>query len=246
MKKLFATGFVMLIAVWIWSSVSVGENEGSVQEAANPAVPFHGAQGKVLETFDSGGYTYILADTGSEKIWAASRTFTVKVGDTVSIGPGTTMHNFHSNTLDRTFDLIYFVPSIVVNGKSCVSEQVPAANPHTTVHSAEIKMDFSGIKKAANGNTVEEINVNREKLAGQTVAVRGKVVKFNPMIMGKNWLHIADGTGKEGSDDLTVTTKDTVKVGDTVLVRGKVVVDQDFGFGYQYAVLLEDASVTVE
>ena len=64
--------------------------------------------------------------------------------------------------------------------------------------------------------------------------------------MGKNWLHIQDGTGAEGTNDLTVTTSGTAKVGDTVLVSGVLVTDKDFGYGYKYAVLIEDAQVTVE
>lgn len=64
--------------------------------------------------------------------------------------------------------------------------------------------------------------------------------------MGKNWLHLQDGSGVEGTNDLTVTTTTTVKVGDVVLVNGVVSVDRDFGYGYSYDVIIEDAEVTVE
>ena len=87
---------------------------------------------------------------------------------------------------------------------------------------------------------------SRTELSGKTVSVRGKVVKFSPKIMGKNWVHLKDGTGESGSDDLTITTAASVKVGDTVLVRGVVATDKDFGFGYRYELLVEDASITVE
>ena len=78
------------------------------------------------------------------------------------------------------------------------------------------------------------------------VILRGKVVKFNPEIMGKNWLHVQDGTGEKGMNDLTITSAARAKVGDTVLVKGKLVLDRDFGFGYKYALIIEDAEVTVE
>jgi hypothetical protein len=78
------------------------------------------------------------------------------------------------------------------------------------------------------------------------VVVRAKVVKYNPQIMGKNWLHLEDGTGKAGSNDLTVTTNGEAKVGDTVLVTGVVTTNKDFGAGYKYDVILEDANVKVE
>jgi hypothetical protein len=64
--------------------------------------------------------------------------------------------------------------------------------------------------------------------------------------MGKNWIHLRDGTGSEGSNDLTVTTDGSAKIGDTVLVRGALVADKDFGHGYKYPVLIEDAQITVE
>ncbi len=91
-----------------------------------------------------------------------------------------------------------------------------------------------------------EIFGNRSNLAGKHVLVRGKVVKFLPQIMGKNWLHLQDGSGSKGTNDLTVTTGAIAKVGDVVLVNGVVSVDRDFGFGYSYEVILEDAKVTVE
>ena len=96
------------------------------------------------------------------------------------------------------------------------------------------------------GRTIAELHAQRASLAGKPVAVRGKVVKFNGGIMGKNWLHLRDGSGTaEGKDnDLTVTTQDAVSKGDVVLVKGTVAVDRDFGSGYTYSLLVEEAKVT--
>ena len=109
-------------------------------------------------------------------------------------------------------------------------------------------MDLTGIKKADGGQTVQEIFATHAKLAGKTVTVRGKVVKYNAMILGKNWLHIQDGTGTADNrdNDLTVTTSTPAKLGDTVLVTGSVTLNKDFGANYKYAVILDDAKVTVE
>jgi hypothetical protein len=98
----------------------------------------------------------------------------------------------------------------------------------------------------ADGYTVAEIMAKRTELAGKTVSVRGKVVKFSPSIMGKNWVHLRDGTGKQadGSNDLLVTTQEMTKVGDVVLAKGVVQVDTDFGMGYAYKVLVEDAKLS--
>ena len=76
--------------------------------------------------------------------------------------------------------------------------------------------------------------------------MRGKVVKFSANIMGKNWVHLQDGTGESGINDLTVTTSAVVNKGDTVLVSGVLVIDKDFGYGYSYDVIIEDAEVSVE
>ncbi len=112
--------------------------------------------------------------------------------------------------------------------------------------SAEI--DLAGIAKAEGGKTVAEVYAEKDALAGTKVTVRGKVVKANTGIMGKDWLHVRDGSGADGTNDLTLTTNSSPlpKVGDTVLVTGTVVLNKDFGMGYQYPVMLEDAEVKAE
>jgi hypothetical protein len=108
------------------------------------------------------------------------------------------------------------------------------------------EMDFSGLEKPEGGYTVADIFSQQDDLASKNVTIRGKVVKFSPMIMGKNWIHLQDGTNHEGSNDLTVTTMATVQKGDTVVVSGVLEKDKDFGAGYLYKVIIENAEVTVE
>ena len=124
---------------------------------------------------------------------------------------------------------------------------MPAGETHPTPTSPAADVDLTGIAKADGGKTVAEVFAEKDALAGQPVTFRGKVVKTNPDIMGKNWLHVRDGSGEEGSNDLTITTAGaTPNVGDTVLVTGTVTLNKDFGMGYAYDVLIEDAQVTVE
>ena len=113
---------------------------------------------------------------------------------------------------------------------------------------AAAEVDLTGIAKAEGGKTVAEVFAEKDALAGKPVTFRGKVVKTNPDIMGKNWLHVRDGSGAEGTNDLTITTAPGTmpNVGDTVLVTGNVSLNKDFGMGYAYDVLVEDAQVTVE
>ena len=120
------------------------------------------------------------------------------------------------------------------------------AHPMPSTAPSEVKL--TGIAKADGGKTVEEIFNEKDALANQRVTLRGKVVKVNPNIMGTNWLHVRDGSGAEGSNDLTVTTNSAAlpDVGETVLVVGTVTLDKDFGMGYQYPVMIDGAEVTVE
>lgn len=216
-----------------------------------PAVPqsVPGKSGKVLETMDTAGYTYVHVDTGKEKFWAAAPQFAAKVGDDVVVPEGMPMPDYHSKTLDRTFAMVYFVPSILVAGAENLAGDMPAAHPpmhggKTVVKTTDV--DLSGITPAEGGQTVADLFAGKADLAGKPVKVRGKVVKFSPAIMGKNWIHLQDGSGAAGTNDLTVTTSAIVKKGDTVTISGILVIDKDFGYGYAYDVIIEDADVTVE
>ncbi|MGD9387206.1 MAG: hypothetical protein PVI87_03170 [Gammaproteobacteria bacterium] len=107
-------------------------------------------------------------------------------------------------------------------------------------------VDLSGIEKAEDGITIAELHAAKNELAGQSVTIRGKVVKVNPEIMGRNWLHVRDGTGADGANHLTITTNQLPNVGDTVLLTGMVEVDKDFGMGYEYDVIIEQPELTIE
>ena len=90
---------------------------------------------------------------------------------------------------------------------------------------------------------VEEVFAKKDVLNGRKITVKGEVVKFNSGIMGKNWVHIKDGSGNPGTNDLTATTQDTVKIGDKVIVTGTLAVGKDFGAGYMYDAIIEDATI---
>jgi len=218
--------------------------------------------GTVSETMDASGYTYVLVDNGTEKIWAAAPQFAVKKGEKVTVPEGMPMQNYESKTLNRKFDVVYFVGAIgkgdqrpTMAPAAPAMASAPASEQSQMPEGAHPKLDpvqaakdanvsFSGIKKA--DKTVGEIFAGQGALGGKEVAVRGKVVKFSPQIMGKNWVHVQDGTGQAGANDLTVTTADSANVGDTVLITGKITLKKDFGMGYKYDVIIEDGKVKVE
>lgn len=91
---------------------------------------------------------------------------------------------------------------------------------------------------------VADVFAKKDTIGKEAVKLEGKVVKFNPNIMGSNWLHVQDGSGAEGTNDIVVTTKSTVAVGDQVEVIGLVSRARDFGAGYKFDVIIENARVT--
>lgn len=246
-----------LIALLAILTLTVGCNEEAPKAVEQPAPQkptvvqpaANGFTGTALEIMKADRYTYVQVDTGIEKIWAATPEFLGKVGDTVLVPKGLAMQNFHSKTLERDFEVVYFVGAITVAGNDQGPSQMARTSfmhPPKSGKSSKSQTEVGGIKRAKDGKNVAEIFAGSKDLAGEQVTVRGKVVKFLPQIMGKNWLHLQDGSGSEGTNDLTVTTGTTVKVGDLVLVSGVVSVDRDFGYGYSYDVIIEDARVTVE
>lgn len=126
--------------------------------------------------------------------------------------------------------------------------KMPEGHPNVMKLAGESarQMDFSSIVKADGGNTIAELFEGKAELEGKIVKVRGKVVRSNLGIMGRNWLHVRDGTGTPGKDDLTVTTSDHAAVGDVVLVEGILALNRDFGYGHKYDVIIENAKVIVE
>jgi predicted small lipoprotein YifL len=122
-----------------------------------------------------------------------------------------------------------------------------AVEPHPLPGVAHVAVDLSGIARAANGQTIAELYADGAKWSGRPVTVRARVVKVNVNIMDRSWVHLRDGTGKDGGNDLTVTTKGPAPaVGSTVLASGVLTTNKDFGAGYRYEVLIEDAKLVVE
>lgn len=265
MKKSLLPLFLVILLM-VFGLTACGEKAGDNQtdmpaQTSEQAMPAQSTnpnawQGKVIETMDAGGYTYVHIDTGTEKVWAAGPITPVEVGQEVMVGKGMPMTNFQSKALDRTFDVIYFVTAIESTDHTHSGE---VAKPEGGAmggamggmgggsdHNKVDKADVQGVAKVAGGYTVEEIFTQGAQLGGQTVKVRGQVVKFTPNIMGTNWAHIQDGTGSGSTGDLTVTSSDVVSVGDIVVAEGSLTLNKDFGAGYKYAAIIESAKLTKE
>ncbi len=194
--------------------------------------------GKVTDIIDVTGYTYAEVDTGKGKVWAAGPPTPLKKGDMIAFSSQMPMQNFHSKSLGRDFPIIYFINRYVTN-----KETSTTASPHDQIKPQQIIEPIKGIGKVEGGYTIAEIYTDKKNLNGKTIRVRGQVTKFSARIMGKNWLHIRDSSTL---DDLTITTDGTIAVGDVVIAEGKLELEKDYGYGYLYPVILEDATVTKE
>lgn len=121
--------------------------------------------------------------------------------------------------------------------------EAPAATGAAHMEVAKTGKEDLTIEKAEGGITIAELFENKKDLSGKTVKVKGKVTKVNPEIMGKNWIHLQDGTIYEGEFDLTVTSDVIPEAGSIVTIEGKVALDKDFGYGYTYPIMLEEAKI---
>lgn len=203
--------------------------------------------GEVAETFNSGGYTYVRLKTPGGELWAAGPEGPMQVGQKVELLGAMAMQNFHAASLNRDFAEIWFAASFAAPGEAPAGDmQAEIKKAHGGVAVGKADADFSGLTTPSGGLKVAEVNTRRTELAGKTVKVRGKVVKSLTGIMGRNWLHVQDGSGDGETADLTVTSGVSAKVGDTVLIEGVLSVDKDFGSGYFYKAIVEDATVRVE
>lgn len=226
----------LLLAICLMIAASlVGAGEKSAPVSSDPTA----LKGTVLEVKEVESYTYLRLKTASGEVWAAVTKAAVKTGDEVTLGKVTVMTNFESKSLKKTFPTIYF-GSLAGGGSA-----MPAGHPapaEAAAAPADVRVDKA---TGANARTVAEIVGQGAKLKDKPVVVRGKVVKYNPGIMGKNWLHLRDGTGSEaaGNNDILVTTLHEAKLGDVVTVKGIVHANKDFGGGYAYKVLVEDATL---
>jgi len=217
--------------------------------ASKPAEPL---SGKVLQTMNSGGYSYVnLQKTNGDKLWVAIPETTVKTGDKLTFKGGMEMRNFESKSLKRTFESIVFSDGIL-NASAATAKAAdpgksqptaaPGASRTTTARESKITVTKA---TGPDATTIEGAYDKSSTLDKKKVVIRGKVVKVSSGIMGKNWIHIQDGTGSQakGNYDLTCTTAGSLPaVGDVITVSGTLAKDRDFGAGYRYSVIVENAT----
>jgi hypothetical protein len=199
-------------------------------------------------------YSYIrVLENGKEK-WLAAPISNVEKGGTYYYGDAMEMQNFESKELSKTFETIYFIEKISATEEGIKSPLTASPNRSSTVNGQQFNstetpkpvIEKKDVDVPASGNTISmaELFKNRDQYNNKVVRLRGQVTKYNPGIMNINWLHIQDGSEFNGEFDLTVTTTAAVQIGDVVTVEGKVTLNKDFGAGYFYGIIVENATVS--
>ena len=239
--------FVMLILVVVFSSCV--RNKNGVMNQSQPVAD--GKSFEVVEVIQGNSYTYIRAKEDMSEKWIAVSKQEVQPGTVYYYAGDLPMQNFHSKEIDRTFDEIYFVSTIsttpivksvgAMGGMGSMGGS-DVGQSHTGKSNAEQNSSIS-LEKSTGEITVAQVFANRNDYSEKEIEIRGVVVKVNKEVMGKNWIHIQDGTSENGNFDLTVTTADLAEVNDEITVKGKVVLSKDFGYGYSYDVIMEDAVI---
>jgi hypothetical protein len=232
----FAATLLLAVSINVWAAAP----------AAPTAPAAAGLKGQVVEVIDVDAYTYLRLKTADGETWAAVNKAPVKVGQAVTIENPAVMTNFESKTLKRTFPKIVF-GSLAGSGSAATGTGgMGATMGHGASVDAKAVSDVKVAKATGpNAKTVAEVVAQSAALKDKPVVVHGKVVKYTPDIMQKNWIHLRDGTGtdKNQNNDILVTTKGKAKVGDVVTVQGTVRTDRDIGAGYVYKVMIEDATL---
>lgn len=199
----------------------------------------------VTEHMNAAGYTYIKADDNGKQYWIAVTEMPVEKGDVFYFSKAIEMKNFTSKTLNKKFDSILFVDDISKKPNvEAPSTPKIMGSPHQTT--PPVATGSLNVEPLKDGNTIASIYKNKADLKNKVIKVRGVITKYNANIMNRNWIHIQDGSSFGNHADITVTTSQPAAVGETIVVQGRLTTDKDFGAGYRYDAIIENAKITVE
>lgn len=259
-KMKFVLGLIFLLSVQACGS-GQGNNTGNpslkegVTETSLMGNQPHSVS--VLEVIQVANYTYLRVKENDSEIWIAAPSLDTKPGDTLYYENGMLMSQFESKELKRIFDKILFVDklsknpaallpqkdSVVVlppNHVNITENKQPAPNTGSSKDSVKQSIKVDPVK---NGITIADVLKNPKAYEGKTVIIRGKVTKYTAAVMGKNWVHIQDGSDYNGKFEMVITTLAELKDGETATFEGTITLNKDLGYGYFFEVLMENAKV---
>lgn len=254
MNSIYKISISLLVVLFIFNACDQGEVSNvpveKKEEIANPHAPkettedFHVVS--VNEVLYTSNYVYLNVSEGPEQYWVATNKIEANVGETYMYKGGLVKINFKSKELDREFDKVYFVNKVVgKNGHlpkeigAANTEKPKATEKERVVVQSGVKKD--DIKPLEGSIEIAEIVANPEKFEGKEVQITAKCVKLNKNIMNRHWMHMQDGSANDF--DMIVTANEFVPVGFIVTMKATVALNQDFGAGYAYEIILENGEV---
>ena len=192
-------------------------------------------EGVVVDVLQGGGYTYLQVEDAKKKYWVAVEGVKIEKGTEVRFQEEMRAKNFESKALNRTFDEIVFGSNLQYRTKTSEAGNLALITE---------KVEKSPYQQAGS-LSVKEAWEKRAELNGKSITIRAKVVKASSGILNRNWVHLQDGTGEENEvGRIVFTSNELPKVGDVVTATGVVSVDKNFGSGYIYKIIVEEAKFT--
>jgi hypothetical protein len=192
----------------------------------------------VEEILHTSKYSYLNVSENGETFWIAIPKKEVEKGATYYYRGGLKKTNFKSSEYDRVFETVYLVSDV---SKDPGTIGLSGGSPHGNMENSAPMEQTTEIDPPSGGISIADLIANKKKYEGQVVKVRGRCVKLNNMIMNRNWIHLRDGSLKDDKTDLTVTTTDNIPLGAIVAFEGKITLNADFGAGYKYEIIMEEA-----
>lgn len=247
MKRLSGS-IILLLSVLALFSGCKSKKGGSESFQA-----FNSHEVKVQEFIHTTQYTYFRVTEGNSEYWmAAPRRESAKKGETLYYSTSYEMLDFKSTELDRTFDKVLFIQDLTDSPGSQVHTGTPSQGgqahmgmPGSQEQPVQINHEGPGEPEGIVEEeiTIDELLNNRDKYANKIVRLTGKVIKVNPAIMARNWVHITAEPDDGKNYDLTLTTQDEFKIDQVISIEGQVSLNRDFGAGYTYEVIVENAKI---
>lgn len=231
---------MLVLAALILAVASCGNRGGDSEQAAV----------RVVQVEQVEKYTYLLVQDRKEEYWIAAPSMEALPGEMYTYQGGMQMRDFYSEELDRTFDRVLFVeglfPEGISSGQGMGHDMAHADEELTPGSRVRAQKADVAIGHMEGSISVAKLYADPDAYKGKVVRVTGEVTKFNPAIMERNWVHLQDGTEHEGKFDLTATTVESFEVGDRITLEGVLATNLDFGYGYTYEILLENAAAVSE
>ncbi|MBK8348376.1 MAG: SH3-like domain-containing protein [Saprospiraceae bacterium] len=210
---------------------------GMEKNTPGPASDVH--QVLANEVLQTERYTYLNVTEADKAFWIATAKTDAKKGLTYLYRGGLMKTNFESIEFKRTFDTIYLVSNII-SATAHPGGNISGDQTHNLSQPATTSSEMPVVKNAVK---LSDLFTNKTKYDGQIITVSGECIKVNNGIMGRNWVHIQDGSKLKGKAiDLTVTTNMNIEIGSKLALKGKITLNKDFGAGYKYEIIMEEAS----